>query len=129
MIDEGVIINFFLVVDDSAIILKQMTNFIETISPEFKVLTASSAEEGIEIIKDKHSEISMVFVDYHMKGGTGLDLVEKSLSFLTIEQHVLCTASRQNEVFIKATKMGVKVCYKPLSEMVLKEILFPPNAA
>lgn len=63
-----------LIVDDEAIAIKGITNYIQKVDFLHLVATASSAADAIEMLKD--TPIDLMFLDINMPEMTGLELLE-----------------------------------------------------
>jgi DNA-binding NtrC family response regulator len=63
-----------LVVDDDAEVLKFVSGFLAS---NYKVLTASSGEGGLQQSKDYKGELHLLLSDFQMPGMSGVDLATK----------------------------------------------------
>ncbi|MCE3255844.1 MAG: integral rane sensor hybrid histidine kinase [Rickettsiaceae bacterium] len=64
---------YILFVDDE----EKATKYFEKIfNEDFHIITANSAEEALEIVKEKHREIATIITDQKMAGKSGVDLLQ-----------------------------------------------------
>jgi len=95
-----------LVIDDEKVILNIAEGFL--IQCGYTVLTAEGAEQGIEIFKNKHSEISAVLVDLSMPGKSGLEVFLDLKKIDNDVKVILSSGMLDNESREAALKMGVR---------------------
>lgn len=112
-----------LVVDDSKTIQKQITYFAQESFPDYKVVTASSGEEAVEMMKTTTEDFLGAILDYNMKGMNGVELSEQIRDKIDVAQMVLCTANVQEMVRAKAETAGLTFIEKPLTIEKFEEII------
>ena len=91
-----------LIVDDCQKIRDLVSELLKS-HFDVEVLTASSGNEGIQIISYKN--IDLVFSDFNMEGGTGLDLYnyikDESLNIAIVDAtNTIDTVSKQVETIV-----------------------------
>ena len=89
----------------------------------FYVETASSGEEGIELLKNKQFDI--VFVDWNMKGLNGIETIKALKDKYKIDTHfVLISAYDEENIKNEAESIGVKYFIaKPINPSLLNDTL------
>jgi DNA-binding NtrC family response regulator len=75
-----------LLVDDDSLTLEATRRFLE--KNGYPVVTASSGEEAIELVKPKRSSFALALIDYRMKGRDGSETAKHLLS-LSPEMYIL----------------------------------------
>lgn len=108
-----------LAIDDDAMVLKFVEFFLKSING-YRLITASSGKEGIEIMR--RVGVDLVLLDVEMPGMTGIDV----LTWIREEQETLpvifMTGDRDMVVIQKAEKLGVNdYLTKPIIPRMLKE--------
>jgi two-component system chemotaxis response regulator CheY len=111
-----------LIVDDSRTIQKQVSQLVLKFYPNYKIITCSSGEEAMLIIPDIKNQIAVAIFDFNMNGMTGLELVDKSKSYIDQHRIILCTANIQEAIQNKAQELGVHFKEKPLTSDNFREI-------
>jgi len=76
--------------------------FRKAFQSQYKILTASSGEEALEIVKDQ--EIFLVIADHNMPGMSGVDFLEKSEKFLPKAKRAILSAYLDDEIVLEATR-------------------------
>jgi len=111
-----------LYVDDEVMAQKY---FLRSVGGEFDVLTASGADEAIEMLKDKTLCIGILVTDYRMPGRDGGDLlcqIEREFPHII---RILVTAYADREVLLNAVNSGevFRILEKPLNISEVKNTL------
>lgn len=109
-----------LAVDDEPINLRLMERLLRR---HFTVLTASSGEEAIEIVK--RQDISLIITDQRMPGMLGTELLRKCLTIKPGMVSLVVTANNDTDTAIEAiTNSGaIRVINKPWNpDQILKTI-------
>ena len=90
-----------LYVDDDT---TQLSLMAKTLCHEYRVLTASSPERALEMLKD--TDVHVIMVDYMMPEMTGIDLVEKAREIRPESIYVVISAYSDREYILDAIKRG-----------------------
>lgn len=112
-----------LVVDDEP---KTLNTFQLHFKKQFHILTASSGEKALEILKtQKEPEIAIVIADQRMNGMTGVELLTQIKQSFPQTIRILFTAYSDTEVLGSSiNQAGVfKYIYKPYQAQEAQEIL------
>lgn len=88
-----------LYVDDQA---SHRTLFQKVFQSKYRILTASSGEEAMEMAKDQ--EIFLVIADHNMPGMSGVDFLEKSESLLPKAERAILSAYLDDDIVRQATQ-------------------------
>jgi DNA-binding NtrC family response regulator len=91
-----------LVVDDEDIVRESLCDWLSSVG--YKVLTASCAEEAIEIIK--HKEVKIMIADLIMPGINGIELMKKAREIVPTISTVIITAHGTIQTAITAIREG-----------------------
>src|SRR5579885_164060 len=92
-----------LYVDDEE---KSLVNFARAFGEEFRVLTASSAQEGFKLLEAHADDIGLLMTDQRMPAETGVWLLEKARRFRPRIVRVLVTAYADMDAAIAAVNSG-----------------------
>lgn len=76
------------------------------LSREFKILTARSMLEALDILHKRAAEVAVVITDYAMPGGTGVELLREVQKHYRHIVSVLASAHADKEVAIAAINEG-----------------------
>ncbi len=112
-----------LVVDDNQSSREILKSLLESLT--FKVMVASSGEEGIGILETeaKNNPFELVLMDWKMPGMDGIEaskLIKKNKSLKKIPTIIMVTAHGREEVVKKAEKEGLEaLLVKPVSASTL----------
>jgi FixJ family two-component response regulator len=114
--------NNVLIVDDEINVLNSLKRLM--IDDHFNVLTASSGEEAINIIKD-NKNISVIISDMRMPGITGVDLLEMARDVLPFAGRIILTGYADVKNAIDAINRGGAGNYivKPWNDEELLEVI------
>ena len=95
----------------------------KTLCHEFHVLTASSPERALEILKEQ--EAHLIMVDYMMPEMTGIDLIEKAREIQPESIYVVISAYSDREYILDSIKRGHVFDYilKPWRRSELVKVL------
>ena len=112
-----------LVVDDSKVQLHLTAKMLLQLG--YKEITCcGSAEEAMAHLGS--NEVHLILSDWHMTGGTGLDLLShvRNHHFLKNTPFIMITSEHEKSCIIKAAKLGLQnYMFKPLNRDVLKNKL------
>ena len=92
-----------LYVDDEE---KSLKYFARAFEEQFRIYTASNAQEGLKILQEKADEIGVLMTDQRMPGEKGTWLLEKSRQLRPRIIRVLATAYSDMEAAIAAVNTG-----------------------
>lgn len=112
-----------LYVDDEEESLKY---FARVLSPHFRILTASDAEQGFRTLEEHKDEIGLLLTDQRMPGEKGVQLLEKARRLRPRILRVLVTAHADLDAAIRAVNSGAiykyinKPWHVPELEMTLR---------
>ncbi len=95
--------HFILYVDDEE---KSLKYFRETFGEKFSVLTASNADEGFRILKERQDQMAILMTDQRMPGEKGIQLLEKTRQLNPRILRVLATAYSDLETAIESVNTG-----------------------
>jgi two-component system probable response regulator PhcQ len=111
-----------LYVDDEE---KSLKNFARAFSEEFRVFTASSAQEGLKLLEEHKHEIGLLMTDQRMPGEKGVWLLEKARQLEPHIIRILATAYSDMDAAIGAVNTGAiyKYVTKPWSPEQLEQTL------
>jgi len=76
----------------------------EILSPEYECCKASSAEEGLQVLRD--NEVALVISDINMKGITGLEMVPQILALAQDTVVIMMSGAQTIETAIGAMRVG-----------------------
>ena len=109
-----------LVVDDEHEITRSVA---ELLGSDFRVLTAHSADEALDLL-DEHS-VSVILTDQRMPGGTGAELLSRSVDLAPETTRILFTGYSDISAVIEAVNEGQVFHYltKPWRPEELKEVV------
>lgn len=88
-----------LVVDDSRVFRKQMSDFLENLF--YKVISVAHGEEALGMLK-AHSDISLVITDYNMPVMDGLELLQEIRKEYTKNELCVLALSANNDEEVSA---------------------------
>ena len=91
-----------LVVDDEDIVRESLCDWLSSVG--YKVLTASCAEEALDIIK--HKKVKIMIADLIMPGINGIELMKKAREIVPTISTVIITAHGTVQTAISAIKEG-----------------------
>jgi two-component system response regulator PhcR len=111
-----------LYVDDEEMAQKY---FLRSVESEFDVLTASGADEAVEMLRDQSLRIGIIVTDYRMPGRDGGDLlcqIEREFPHVI---RILVTAFADREVLLHTVNSGevFRILEKPLNVNEVKNTL------
>ena len=109
-----------LAIDDDRTVLHLVQKSLS--GDSLQVVTASSAEEGITVLKEKRPDV--VLLDVVLPGTSGLQMLEQIQSFDGRLPVILITAGAGSETAIEAMRLGAyDYVAKPLNLPALKELV------
>jgi two-component system, probable response regulator PhcQ len=102
-----------LYVDDEE---KALTAFTRYFSDQFRVFTATSAQDGLKLLEENAADIGILLTDQWMPGEKGVWLLARARELHPRILRILVTANRDMEVAIQAVNTGAiyKYVNKPL---------------
>jgi two-component system probable response regulator PhcQ len=113
-----------LYVDDEE---RSLTNFTRAYGEEFRILTATSAQEGLNLFEQHSDEIGILMTDQRMPGEKGVWLLERARQLRPRVLRMLVTAFADMDAAISAVNTGAiyKYITKPWDpaqlEMTLRQ--------
>lgn len=111
-----------LYVDDEE---KSLKNFMRAFEEQFRVLTATNAQDGLKLLQEHKHEIGLLMTDQRMPGEKGVWLLEKARQLEPRIIRVLATAYADMEAAIAAVNTGAiyKYVTKPWDPPQLENTL------
>jgi two-component system probable response regulator PhcQ len=100
-----------LYVDDEELSLKYFTRAFQS---QFRVLTATNAQEGYQLLEQHGDEIALIMTDQRMPGEQGVQFLGRARQLLPRAIRILTTAYSDIEVAIEAVNSGA--IYKYISK-------------
>jgi two-component system, probable response regulator PhcQ len=100
-----------LYVDDEE---RSLTNFARAFEEQFRILTASNAQDALKIIEEKGGEIGLLMTDQRMPGEKGVWLLEHARQLRPHIIRILVTAYADMDAAISAVNSGA--IYKYVSK-------------
>lgn len=94
---------YILYVDDEEMSLKY---FQKTFGNEFRILTATSAADGLKLIQERGDEIGVLLTDQRMPGEKGLQLLERARQLRPRMVRMMITAYADFGVTVDAVNFG-----------------------
>lgn len=109
-----------LYVDDEEMALKY---FVRLLSADYRVLTASSADAAIEILKNR--PVGILVTDYRMPGRDGGDLLRQIEREFPYVVRIVVTAYAERQVLLDTVNSGeiFRILEKPLNLTEIREAL------
>ncbi|MEI6621084.1 MAG: response regulator, partial [Actinomycetes bacterium] len=98
---EGGPLPFVLVVDDEPEITRTIADMLRR---DYQVLTASSAQEGLELLRA--NSVAVILTDQRMPGGTGAELLAHALDVSPETTRILFTGYSDISAVIDAVNEG-----------------------
>ncbi|MGA2868592.1 MAG: hybrid sensor histidine kinase/response regulator [Verrucomicrobiota bacterium] len=111
-----------LYVDDEE---RSLTNFTRAYGEEFRILTATSAQEGLNLFEQHADEIGILMTDQRMPGEKGVWLLERARQLRPRVLRMLVTAFADMDAAISAVNTGAiyKYITKPWDPVQLEMTL------
>jgi CheY-like chemotaxis protein len=110
-----------LIVDDSKLARIVAGKAVTALQPDWVRVEASSAEEALEILDQRHVDVALL--DYHMPGKNGLELAAELRARHPTMPISIITANIQDEVIASARAMNASFVSKPLTEASLRNFM------
>lgn len=111
-----------LIVEDETQLRKNLANYLGSFEGEFEVLTASTAEEGSEILAS--FKVDILLTDVRLPGMSGIDLVRHAAAKYPLLKVVVMTAYASSRTRTQAMKEGaLSFIEKPLDLAELRKLL------
>ena len=111
-----------LYVDDEE---KSLKNFARAFGDQFRILTASNAQEGLRLLEEHQDDIGLLMTDQRMPGEKGVWLLEKARQLRPRIIRILATAYADMDAAIAAVNTGAiyKYITKPWDPPQLENTL------
>ena len=111
-----------LYVDDEE---KSLKNFARAFGDQFRILTASNAQEGLRLLEEHQNDIGLLMTDQRMPGEKGVWLLEKARQLRPRIIRILATAYADMDAAIAAVNTGAiyKYITKPWDPPQLENTL------
>jgi two-component system probable response regulator PhcQ len=111
-----------LYVDDEE---RSLTNFTRAFGGQFRILTATTAQQGLKLLEEHADEVGLLMTDQRMPGEKGVWLLERARQFRPRVIRVLVTAYADMEAAIAAVNSGAiyKYVSKPWDPPQLEQTL------
>ena len=111
-----------LYVDDEE---KSLTNFTRAFGEQFRIMTATTAQQGLKLLEEHADEIGLLMTDQRTPGEKGVWLLERARQFRPRVIRVLVTAYADMEAAIAAVNTGAiyKYVSKPWDPPQLEQTL------
>src|SRR3974390_379914 len=111
-----------LYVDDEE---KSLKYFVRAFDDQFRILTATNAQEGLRLLEQHQNDIGLLMTDQRMPGEKGVWLLEKSRQIQPRIIRILATAYADMEAAIAAVNTGAiyKYVTKPWDPPQLENTL------
>jgi two-component system probable response regulator PhcQ len=111
-----------LYVDDEE---KSLKNFARAFGDQFRILTASNAQDGLRLLEEHQDEIGLLMTDQRMPGEKGVWLLEKARQLRPRIIRILATAYADMDAAIAAVNTGAiyKYVTKPWDPPQLENTL------
>ena len=113
----------FLLVDDSRVARMVLKRTLLELSPDCSFEEAGDGDEALAILTKGDSEFDRAFLDYHMPGMTGLDLLAEIRKSDTALKVTMLTANIQNEIKARADALDSSFIEKPINKDKLRNLL------
>jgi two-component system, chemotaxis family, chemotaxis protein CheY len=112
-----------MIVDDSALMVAVIHNFIQKTGREFDMIAAHSGQDSVNLYKKEKPDL--VFMDIRMPGMDGVTALQKIKEFDPNARVIMCTAIKTKEEQQKAEESGcVGYITKPFTE---EDIIYAVN--
>jgi two-component system, probable response regulator PhcQ len=111
-----------LYVDDEE---KSVRNFARAFGDQFRILTATTARQGLALFEQHRDEVGVLMTDQRMPGERGVWLLEQARTIAPQTLRILVTAYAEMEVAIEAVNSGAiyKYVTKPWDPPMLEALL------
>lgn len=110
-----------LLVDDSRVARLSLIRQINSLSGEFEILQAASADEAQAMMQDR--QVDAALIDFNMPGRDGLILASEFSESHPHMKMALVTANIQQTLVERAEAMGMVFLAKPTSLAALAQFL------
>jgi two-component system, response regulator PhcR len=99
--------------------------FARLFSDEFSILTASSVDQALQLLRERGPEIAVLVTDYRMPGRDGLALLNTAQREHRHVVRLLASAYAEKDVAIAAINQGrvLRILEKPFDEALVREAL------
>lgn len=96
---------YIVIIDDHPLV-RQGLNAVLSIDEDMKIVgEASTAEEGIKLVRDRKPDVAIV--DLRLSGSNGLDTIMSCKSIVPDCKYIVLTSSVAKEDFYRAEEIGV----------------------
>ena len=110
-----------LVVDDKAIILKYFTLAFQD---QFRILTTTSYDEGLSLLKEHKAEVGVLIADSTMAGHKGVWLLEQARDIKPHLPRMLWSAYCGRDEVLEACRVGIhKFITLPFDPVAMEQTL------
>jgi len=111
-----------LYVDDEEL---SLTGFARAYGHQFRILTASSAKEGLQVLREHREDLAILMTDQRMPGEKGVWLLEQARLEQPRILRILVTAYADMDAAIEAVNSGAiyKYVHKPWDPATLEALL------
>jgi len=93
-----------MIVEDSALMIAVISNFIKKEGKDIEIISAHSGEESVSMYKEQKPDL--VFMDIKMPGMDGITALEHIRSLDPHAKVVMCTSLKEPEQETRAKKAG-----------------------
>jgi CheY-like chemotaxis protein len=111
----------FLLVDDSRVARMVLKRTILELEPDSTFEEAGDGEQALNILSE--GEFDLAFLDFHMPGMTGLELLEEIRKSNQELKIIMLTANIQHEIKERAAEMNSAFIEKPVNKDKLESLL------
>lgn len=96
-----------------------------TFSPKFNIFSATSAKEGLELIK-QNEDIQFVISDMKMPEMNGLEFIYEIRKYRETLPCIILSGYQQSQEIVKAIKDGIILGYllKPFNKSEIESIIY-----
>lgn len=111
-----------LYVDDEEMACKY---FARAVGSEYEVLSATSADQAVGILRAHHTQISVLVTDFRMPGRDGGDLLRQVAQEYPQIVRILVTAYADKDMLLETVNTGevFRILEKPISVSDVREVL------
>src|SRR5512144_3191208 len=111
-----------LYVDDEE---KSLKNFVRAFGDQFRILTATNAQDGLKLLQEHKDDIGLLMTDQRMPGEKGVWLLERARQLQPRIIRILATAYSDMDAAIAAVNTGAiyKYVTKPWDPAELEHTL------
>ena len=111
----------FLLVDDSRVARMVLKRTLLEVAPDCTFEEAGNGEEALAVLQK--ATFDLAFLDFHMPGMTGLELLEEIRKTNQTLKITMLTANIQNEIKARADALNSEFIEKPVSKEKLASLI------